>query len=104
MSQVKQRQSRIPTFTSLEDEAAFWDSHSLGEFEDELEQVDVHVARPLVHRLTVDLDGDRFRRLTTIAMQRGIGPTALARTWVLEALERAAAEPGNDPGPAASPS
>lgn len=102
MSQIKQHQSRIPTFTSLEEEAAFWDSHSLGEFEDELEPVDNDVALPFVHRLTVDLEGDRFRRLTTIARQRGMGPTALARAWVLEALERADAEQGNDPSPAAS--
>jgi hypothetical protein len=86
-------------FATLDEEAAFWDSHSLGEFEDELEPVVADVARPLVHRLTIDVDGDRFRRLTTIAKQRGMGPTALARAWVLEALERAEAEPGSDPSP-----
>lgn len=92
MSQVEQQQSRIPTFTSLEDEAAYWDSHSLGEFEDELEPVEADVARLLVHRLTVDLERERFRQLAAIAKQQGLGPTALARRWVLDSLKRAESE------------
>jgi hypothetical protein len=31
--------SRIPVFKSVEEEAAFWDTHSLAAFEDELEEV-----------------------------------------------------------------
>ena len=32
-------ESRIPTFETVEEEAAFWDSHSLADFEDELKIV-----------------------------------------------------------------
>lgn len=39
-----------------EQEALFWDSHSLAEFEDELEVVEVQVERPLQHILGVRLD------------------------------------------------
>lgn len=103
MSQVKQRQGRIPTFASIEDEAAFWDSHNLGDFEDELEAIEPEVVRPLVHRLTVDLESDRLRCLATIAKQRGVTPTALACRWVLQALERVDAEPDTDPSPSGAP-
>lgn len=101
MSQVKpqQRPTQIPTFSSLEDEAAFWDSHSLGEFEEDLEPVEADVAQPLVHRLTVDLDRERFRSLAAIARQQGLTPTALARHWVLENLDRSVSEQNPDRTP-----
>jgi hypothetical protein len=31
--------SRIPTFSTIEEEAEFWDTHDITEFEDELELV-----------------------------------------------------------------
>jgi hypothetical protein len=33
---LKVTKSRIPTFKSIEEEAAFWDTHSSAEFADEL--------------------------------------------------------------------
>jgi len=33
------RKSRIPTFKTIEEEAEFWDTHSIEEFADELETV-----------------------------------------------------------------
>lgn len=38
--QPKTSQSRIPIFKSLEEEAAFWDTHSSEEFADELTPVE----------------------------------------------------------------
>lgn len=35
----RQPVSRIPTFETVEEEAAFWDSHSFADFEDELKIV-----------------------------------------------------------------
>ncbi len=35
-------ESRIPTFSTIEEEAAFWDTHSFEEFADELEEVTDH--------------------------------------------------------------
>ena len=89
MSTQPRAASRIPTFGSLEEEAAFWDTHDLGDFEDEMEQVTVEGDGPIGHVLSVRLDSVAFRRLSAIAKQRGLTTTTLAQTWVLEALDRA---------------
>lgn len=39
--------SRIPVFTSREEEAAWWDSHDLADFQDEFETVDARFAERL---------------------------------------------------------
>jgi hypothetical protein len=36
LKRSKSTRSRIPTFKTIEDEAAFWDAHSSEEFADEL--------------------------------------------------------------------
>ena len=45
-SATKRPKSRIPTFKTIEEAAEFWDTHSLADFEDELEEVaDVRFVR-----------------------------------------------------------
>jgi hypothetical protein len=88
MSAQAKPKSRIPEFTSVEEEAAFWDSHDLGEFEDEFEPVEIEFARPLGHVLSVRFDSPTFHRLLAHARKKGVGASTLARMWVLEALEQ----------------
>jgi len=91
MTDRKQTASRIPTFTSIAEEAAFWDAHDTTEFEDEWEPVEVEVAQPLGHILSVRLESEAFCRLSAIARTRDVNLVTLAQTWVLEAIERAEA-------------
>src|SRR2546422_2951288 len=58
--------SRIPTFQSIEEEAAFWDTHSSEEFADELTPVeDVKFVKAGAKRaLTVRFDEDTFEELS----------------------------------------
>jgi hypothetical protein len=94
------KRSRIPEFLSREEEAAFWDEHDLGEFEDELEPVEMGVVPPLGHILLVRLGREDFRRLSAEARDRGTNVVTLAEALVLESLDRAeAAEPAADRGP-----
>lgn len=81
--------SRIPEFSSIEEAAAFWDSHDFADFEDELESVELEVAQPLEHIISVRLESDAFRRLSAVARERGENMVRLAQNWVLEALDRA---------------
>jgi hypothetical protein len=87
------RESRIPHFKTLEEEAEFWDAHSTTEFEDEFEpvtEVKFVVRRsPVTRALTVRVDEQTFRRLAEQASRQGIGPATLARMWILEHLRRA---------------
>src|SRR6266571_4686725 len=81
--------SRIPTFKTIEEEAAFWDTHSSEEFADELtpgENVKFVKARPK-KALTVRFEEDTFEELTREAREKGIGPSTLARMVILEYLQ-----------------
>lgn len=80
------KKSRIPDFATREEEAAFWDSHDIADYEDELKPVKVRFAEKLSEGITVRLDPDTLEELRTRARRMGIGPTTLARMWILEHL------------------
>lgn len=87
---TKQAKSRIPHFKTVQEEAEFWDTHSLADFEDELEEVSdvqfvVTRAKPK-KGITVRLEEDLLNTLRTEARAKGIGPSTLIRMWVLEHL------------------
>jgi hypothetical protein len=88
MAIARKTRSRIPRFKSLEEEAEFWATHSTTEFEDEFEEVQVKVARPLGHILAVRLDARTIDRLAEVGRAKGLGPSTLARMWLLERLEQ----------------
>ena len=88
MVTAKRTKSRIPRFKSREEEADFWDTHSTTEFEDEFVEVKMEVARPLIHTLAVRMDAKTIDRLAAVGRKKGIGPSTLARMWLLERLEQ----------------
>ena len=96
---------RLPEFATLEEAATYWDTHDSAEFEDEFQPVELEIARPLIHSLEVDFDGATFQRLVAQARRSGLGPSALVRTWVEQAIERAeAARLGDAPRVTTEPS
>ncbi len=92
MSNHTKTKGRIPTFSSTEEEAAFWDTHDTSEFEGEFEPVELEISDPLLHSISMRFDGPTFKRLVAVAKQHGIGPVALAQRWVEQAIMRADAE------------
>ena len=85
--------SRIPQFNSREEEAAWWDSHDITDYLDELKPVRVRFARNLSEGLTVHLDPETMRALREQARRQGLGPTTLIRMWVMERLRAEAGRP-----------
>lgn len=84
---VKKRQKdQIPEFKSYEEEANFWDTHSLADYQDQLKVVRVKFAKNLSIPLTIRVDEKMLRKLREEAHKKGIGPTTLARMWILERL------------------
>jgi predicted DNA binding CopG/RHH family protein len=81
--------SRIPAFPTVEEAAEFWDTHSLAEFEDELEEVDgVQVVKAQPKKgITIRLEEDKLAEVRRQAREKGIGPSTLIRMWVLERLQ-----------------
>lgn len=88
MVTAKRTKSRIPRFKSRDEEAEFWDTHSTTEFEDEFVEVKMEVARPLIHTLAVRMDAKTIDRLAAVGRKKGIGPSTLARMWLLERLDQ----------------
>lgn len=79
---------RIPSFQEIEEEAAFWDTHSFSDFKDELVAVEVKVSRNLSTPLTVRLDPQDRTELVRLAEANGVGPSTLIRMWVRERLKQ----------------
>jgi len=88
----RRAKSRIPQFKDIEEAAAFWDAHSLAEFEQELEEATdiqfvVSKAQPK-KAITVRLGQDTFAALAQQARAQGVGPSTLARLWIIEHLRQ----------------
>ena len=83
--------SRIPEFATRAEESAFWDTHDITDYWDELKPVRVRFAKHLSEPLTIRLDATTLAALRTAAQKKGIGPTTLARMWILEHLAQAQA-------------
>ncbi len=94
---------RIPAFRSIAEEAEFWDTHDSAEFEDEFETVtDVTFVRAKRKRgLTVRLEPETLAALSRAAREQGIGPSTLARMWIVQRLKQLQgrrSEPSSLPG------
>ena len=88
----KKVKSRIPNFTSYKEEANFWDTHSVTDFEDETEDVDiiVELEKPRNETLVVRLQKTVKDRMEKVAAKKGINVSTLARIWFSEKLHQAA--------------
>lgn len=90
MARIERRKDTvkpIPPFETIEEEAEFWDSHSaVGEI-DEGTVVGFHRSRK-TGSLTIRFEPEDIQRIREQAQQQGIGPTTLARVWILERLRR----------------
>ncbi len=85
-------QSRIPTFASREEEAAFWDTHDITEYLDELTPVAMRAAHPIQVRnlsanVQVRFDEETNKKLEDQAQARGVKKATLIRMWILDRLK-----------------
>lgn len=77
----------IPPFKTLDEEAHFWDTHSV------LDQIDdgTLVGFQQANKskiITVRFEPNYLRALREQAFRKGIGPTTLVRMWVMERLQQ----------------
>lgn len=88
----KKTKSRFPDFDkmSYEEEAKWWDSHDLGDYWDEMEEVDIvfDLKKPKEKTLVVRLQEDVKNRIEKIAQRKGLNVSTLARMWLLEKLRQ----------------
>jgi len=69
--------------------AGWFDTHDLADYQDEFKTVQVRFAKNLSAGLNIRLDPDNLAQLRTVAHEKCIGPTTLARMWVIEHLKAA---------------
>lgn len=89
MKKIK-KVSKIPTFVTRENEAKFWETHSIASFVDELTPVKTRFAKNLSEGITIRFDKVTLNKIRVIANKKGIGPTTLTRMWILEHLSQGA--------------
>ncbi len=77
----------IEPFETIEEEAKFWDSHSVVDAIDKGTLVGFHQAKK-TDSLTIRFEPEDIQRIREEAHQRGIGPTTLARMWIKERLNQ----------------
>lgn len=85
--------SRIPDFKTREEEAAFWGTHDVTDYLDEMRPVRARFAKNLSAGLTVRLDPTDREALGEAAAEQGVGPSTLVRMWVKERLRQRSARP-----------
>lgn len=84
----KRQRDPVPEFKSYKEEANFWDSHSLADYQDLLKPVKFKFAKNLSTPLTIRMDEKTLNKLREEAHKKGIGPTTLARMWIMERIVR----------------
>lgn len=81
------RKSRIPEFANYEEEAKWWETHNLADYQDEFTTVKAKFAKNLSEGIHVRLDPNTLSSLRREAHKKGIGPTTLVRMWIRERLQ-----------------
>lgn len=79
--------SKIPEFKNRQEMAAWWDKHNLADYQDEFKTVKANISKNLTSTLNVRLDPNSIDKIRQEAHKKGIGPTTLARMWILEHLQ-----------------
>jgi len=77
----------IPPFETVEEEAEFWDTRSAVDEIDKGTLVGFHRSRKS-DSLTIRFEPEDIQRIREEANQVGIGPTTLARMWILNHLRK----------------
>jgi predicted DNA binding CopG/RHH family protein len=89
MRSVAARKGKIPRFRDDQQERDFWARHSVEEFAEHLEDLDVAIRPPRTEQIAVRLYKEDLQALRSLAAAHGVGHTTLARTVLEGWLARA---------------
>ena len=76
----------IPEFKNREEEAKWFDTHDMADYQHEFKTVKAKFAKNLSEGITIRFDQPTLDKIRKIAHNKGLGPTTLARMWILEHL------------------
>ncbi len=80
--------TKIPKFSSEQEESDFWDTHDFTDYLDETEPVDIRFidGRPGKTQISLRLEPETITKLKELATRKGVGYQTLIRMWVMERL------------------
>lgn len=81
---------RIPSFSTIEEEAHWWDTHDSAEYDEEFVPVELVVGPDFGSVLRIPLEADEIDELNRRAGEMDVDVTTLARMWIREQLKREA--------------
>lgn len=88
---MKKKKFNFPDFNkmSYKEEATWWDTHDLGEFWDELEDVDIvfELDKPRDETVVLRIQKEMKEQLDKLARSRGLNLSTLMRMWMMEKLQ-----------------
>jgi len=87
---MTQTRKTIPNFKSRKEEAKFFYTHDMADFQHEFKTVKAKFAKNLSEGITVRFDKVTIEKLRGIAHEKGVGPTTLARMWIMDQLRQQA--------------
>lgn len=79
---------QLPSFANDREEAELWAGHSVEEFADELQDLDVQIRPARTEQIALRLYKDDLAALKRMAKRRGVGHTTLVRSIVEQWLGR----------------
>lgn len=95
MARAASRRRRLLTFRTDEEERAFWETHSPGEYVGAMRPGRVQVSQRLRQQvrerkknLTLRMEPSRIQEIKAVAQELGIGYQTLMRMWIVERLRR----------------
>jgi hypothetical protein len=86
---------QIPTFSSYEEMAEFWDTHSLADYWDQTEPAEFEIAKDVRRHYLVSVDREVLARLRYLARVRGVSIESLANLLLDQRL-REVETPSNE--------
>ena len=86
----KMKKKKMPKFKSIEEERAFWDTHSVADYLSELEETEelIFERPPLKRNFQMRLDNETIRKLKKLSCKKGIDMSTIIRGWIREHLDK----------------
>lgn len=81
------KMSKIPKFQTIEEEAEFWDTHSLVDYLDDTEPVEIKVDLGRAKKkISIPLESDISQQIEELAARKGLSFSTLVTLWLKERL------------------
>ena len=85
---MSEESKKIPLFKSIQEEADFWDTHSINDYLPELKEtrIDYNPRVKKESNVVLRMEPELKKRLSALSRKKGITLSTLVRIWLIEKL------------------